>query len=107
MRAECGPFGGATTMLDSDPPVHTRLRRLVSRAFTPRRIKDIEPRINAITDELLDGIARGGAFHLMEALASPLPMIVIAEMLGVPPEEHAQFKAWSNQIIEGGRMAFG
>jgi len=107
MRTEFGPFAGATTMLDSDPPVHTRLRRLVSRAFTPRRIKDIEPRIQAIAGELLDRVARDGRFDLMEHLASPLPMIVIAEMLGVPPEEHAQFKAWSNQIIEGGRMAFG
>lgn len=103
LRAEFGPFAGATTMLDSDPPVHTRLRRLVSRAFTPRRIKEIEPRIRAIAAELLDRIARAGSFDLMEDLASPLPMIVIAEMLGVPPEEHAQFKAWSNSIIEGGR----
>jgi cytochrome P450 len=79
----------------------------VSRAFTPRRIKEIEPRIRQIADDLLDSIERDAGFDLMEDLASPLPMIVIAEMLGVPPEEHAQFKAWSNQIIEGGRMAFG
>jgi cytochrome P450 len=106
LRAEFGPFAGASTMLDSDPPAHTRLRRLVSRAFTPRRIKDIEPRIRAIANELLDRIAERGSFDLMEDLASPLPMIVIAEMLGVPPEEHAQFKTWSNNIIEGGRGAF-
>jgi len=106
LRAEFGPFAGATTMLDSDPPVHTRLRRLVSRAFTPRRIRDIEPRIRAIAAELLDRVAQKGTFDLMEDLASPLPMIVIAEMLGVPPEEHAQFKAWSNAIIEGGRGTF-
>ncbi|HLX37334.1 MAG TPA: cytochrome P450, partial [Candidatus Binataceae bacterium] len=106
LRAEFGPFAGASTMLDSDPPAHTRLRRLVSRAFTPRRIKDIEPRIRAIANELLDRIAERGSFDLMEDLASPLPMIVIAEMLGVPPEEHAQFKTWSNNIIEGGRGTF-
>ena len=106
LRAEFGPFAGATTMLDSDPPVHTRLRRLVSRAFTPRRIKDIEPRIRAIANELLDRIARKGSFDLMDEFAGPLPVIVIAEMLGVPPEEHAQFKTWSNQIIEGGRGSF-
>ena len=106
LRAEFGPFAGATTMLDSDPPVHTRLRRLVSRAFTPRRIKDIEPRIQAIAKELLDRIAREGNFDLMDEFAGPLPVIVIAEMLGVPPEEHAQFKTWSNQIIEGGRGSF-
>jgi cytochrome P450 len=106
LRAEFGPFAGATTMLDSDPPVHTRLRRLVSRVFTPRRIKDIEPRIQAIAKELLDRIAREGNFDLMDEFAGPLPVIVIAEMLGVPPEEHAQFKTWSNQIIEGGRGSF-
>jgi cytochrome P450 len=106
LRAEFGPFAGATTMLDSDPPVHTRLRRLVSRAFTSRRIKEIEPRIHAIANELLDRIGREASFDLMNDFAGPLPVIVIAEMLGVPPEEHAQFKTWSNQIIEGGRGTF-
>ncbi len=106
LRAEFGPFAGATTMLDSDPPVHTRLRRLVTRAFTSRRIKDIEPRIRTIANELLDRIARQDSFDLMNDFAGPLPVIVIAEMLGVPPEEHAQFKTWSNQIIEGGRGSF-
>ena len=103
LRAEFGPFAGATTMLDSDPPVHTRLRKLVNRAFTPRRIREMEPRIRSITDELLDNIARGASFDLMNDFAGPLPVIVIAEMLGVPTEDHAKFKIWSNQIIEGGR----
>jgi cytochrome P450 len=106
LRAEFGPFAGATTMLDSDPPVHTRLRRLVNRAFTSRRVKDMEPRIRAIASDLLDRIARKGEFDLMNDFAGPLPVIVIAEMLGVPAEEHAQFKTWSNQIIEGGRGSF-
>ena len=107
LRSGYGPFGGATTMLDSDPPIHTRLRRLVSRAFTPRRVKDIEPRIREITNQLLDRISSNPSFDLMDDLANPLPVIVIAEMLGVPAEEHAQFKTWSNAIIEGGRMTFG
>jgi cytochrome P450 len=106
LRAEFGPFAGATTMLDSDPPVHTRLRRLVNRAFTSRRVKDMESRIRAISAELLDRIARKPDFDLMDDFAGPLPVIVIAEMLGVPAEEHAQFKTWSNQIIEGGRGSF-
>lgn len=93
-------------MLDSDPPVHTRLRRLVSRAFTPRRVKDMEGRIREIARGLLDAAERAGRFDLMTDLANPLPVIVIAEMLGVPPEEHAQFKEWSNGIIEGGQLAF-
>ena len=107
LRTQFGPFAGATTMLDSDPPVHTRLRRLVSRAFTPRRVKDMEPRIRTITNQLLDRVGSASAFDVMNEIANPLPVIVIAEMLGVPPEEHAQFKEWSNGIIEGGRMAFG
>jgi cytochrome P450 len=106
LRAEFGPFAGATTMLDSDPPVHTRLRRLVSRAFTSRRIKDLEPRIRVIAADLLERIARKGEFDLMDDFAGPLPVMVIAEMLGVPAEEHTQFKTWSNQIIEGGRGSF-
>ena len=72
LRAAFGPFAGATTMLDSDPPVHTRLRRLVSRAFTSRRIKEIEPRIHAIANELLDRIGREGSFDLMNDFAGPL-----------------------------------
>lgn len=106
LRKEYGPFAGAPTMLDSDPPVHTRLRRLVSRAFTPRRVKDMEGRIREIARGLLDAAERAGRFDLMTDLANPLPVIVIAEMLGVPPEEHAQFKEWSNGIIEGGQLAF-
>src|SRR3984893_15449862 len=100
-------FGSAPRIVFSDPPIHTRLRRLVSRAFTPRRIKDFEPRIREITNGLLDRVPKAGGFDLMDAIANPLPVIVIAEMLGVPAGDHAQFKTWSNQIIEGGRMAFG
>src|SRR5690349_17414749 len=106
LRKQYGPFAGAPTMLDSDPPVHTRLRRLVSRAFTPRRVKDMEGRIREIARGLLDSAERAGGFDAMTDLANPLPVIVIAEMLGVPPEEHAQFKQWSNGIIEGGQLAF-
>ncbi len=62
--------------VDSDPPVHTRLRRLVSRAFTSRRVKDMEPRIRAIASDLLDRIARKGEFDLMNDFAGPLPVIV-------------------------------
>jgi len=94
-------FGDAATMLFSDPPTHTRLRRLVSRAFTPKRIKDLEPRIREITNSLLDRVEAKGEMEIMADLATPLPVMVIAEMLGVPPQEYAQFKHWSNLIIEG------
>jgi len=93
-------FGGAATVLFSDPPTQTRLRRLVSRAFTPKRVKDLEPRIREITDELLDHAARKGELEVVTDLAIPLPVMVIAEMLGVPPARYEQFKYWSNRIVE-------
>ena len=96
-----GPFKGATTMLFSDPPVHTRLRKLVSRDFTPRRIREMEPRIRELTDMLLDQAKQRGDFEVMRDLANPLPVMVIAEMLGVEPELYATFKRWSDAIVSG------
>ncbi len=93
-------FGDAPRVLLSDPPVHTRLRRLVSRAFTPRRIRDLEPRIREIADRLLDKVAARGEFEVMADIANPLPVMVIAEMLGVPPDHYERFKQWSNGVIE-------
>ena len=88
-------------MLGSDPPQHSRLRRLVSRDFTPRRIRDLEPRIREIAKELLDKVEAKGSFDVMADLANVLPVTVIAEMLGVPPELNAKFKHWSDTIIGG------
>jgi len=93
-------FGEAPRVLFSDPPVHTRLRRLVSQAFTPRRIRALEPSILAMTDRLLDKVAAKGEFEVMEDLANPLPVMVIAEILGVPHEHYEDFKRWSNAVIE-------
>ena len=93
-------FGDAPTMLGSDPPTQTRLRRLVSRDFTPRRIRDLEPRIRDIAKNLLDAAERKGEFDVMADLANPLPVMVISDLLGVPPEEYQQFKNWSDKIIE-------
>jgi cytochrome P450 len=93
-------FGNAATVLFSDPPTHTRLRRLVSRAFTPKRIKDLEPRIREITDQLLDCADSKGELEVVSDLATPLPVMVIAEMLGIPPNENERFKHWSNKIVE-------
>jgi cytochrome P450 len=84
-------------MLFLDPPDHTRLRALVNKAFTPQTIEALEPRIRTITAELLDQIDDPTAFDLMEAMANPLPVIVIAELLGVPPADRVQFKIWSDQ----------
>jgi cytochrome P450 len=86
-------------MLVIDPPDHTRLRRLVSKAFTPHRIAKLEDRIKAVVGELLDAAEARGSLELMNDFAAPLPAVVIAELLGVPPEERDQFKAWSTVLI--------
>jgi cytochrome P450 len=93
-------FGDAPTMLGSDPPTQTRLRRLVSRDFTPRRIRELEPRIREISSELLDKVKGKNEFDVMADLANPLPVMVISELLGVPPSEYLQFKRWSDKVIE-------
>lgn len=93
-----GPFFRAPTMLTSDPPEHTRLRRLVSKAFTARAVEDLRPRIAEIVAHLLADIRREGRADLIASLAYPLPVIVIAEMLGVPPEERDRFKRWSDDV---------
>ena len=106
-RVDQGPFRGATTMLFADPPVHLRLRRLVSRDFTPRRIREMEPRIREIAKDLLDAVERKGELEVMGDLANALPVMVIAEMLGVPSELYAQFKHWSDAVISGGNTLPG
>lgn len=100
-------FGSAPRVVFSDPPVHTRLRRLVSRAFTPRRIREIEPRIREFTRRLLDRVAEKGTFEVMGDLANPLPVMVIAEILGVPPEDYLTFKEWSDRVIESDNLTPG
>ena len=85
------------TMLFLDPPDHTRLRALVNQTFTPRATRALEARIRAITASLLDSIEDPSAFDLLEAVAQPLPVIVVAEMLGVPLEDQARFTRWSAQ----------
>jgi cytochrome P450 len=83
-------------MLFSDPPYHTRLRGLVSKAFTAKAVEQQRSRIQEIVDELLDAIDMSGEVDLIEAFAGPLPTIVIAEMLGVDPADRADFKRWSD-----------
>src|SRR3989441_11205231 len=87
------------SMLVTAPPEHTRLRGLVSLAFTPRRVRQLAPRIEAIAHELLDGALARREVDLVEALTYPLPVVVIAELIGVPAEDRAQFRAWSNAIV--------
>lgn len=101
---------GFRSMLMMDPPDHTRLRHLVSRAFTPRRVEErLRPRIEALVGELLDAVTTSGRDELdvMRDFAEPLPAIVIAELLGVPAADHRQFKQWSSELLaEGPGRAF-
>ena len=94
-KLEYAPY---RTMLDLDPPDHTRLRGLVSKAFTPRAVAALGPRVKEIVDELLDDLAGKERFDLVEEFAFPLPVIVIAEMLGIPAEDRDRFNVWSNDI---------
>ena len=90
---------GVVSMLRVDPPDHTRLRTLVSKAFTPRAVAQLRPRIDATVHELLDGLAGHRTFDLMADLASPLPVAIIGEMLGVEVADRARFRHWSNEAI--------
>ena len=89
---------GLVSMLDMDPPDHTRLRSLVSQAFTPRAIEGLRPRISAIAEKLVAAAAAKGRFDLIASVAYPLPISVIAEMLGVPPGDMTLFEGWSADI---------
>jgi pimeloyl-[acyl-carrier protein] synthase len=89
------------SMLDRDPPDHTRLRGLVSKAFTPRVVEGLRPRIQEIVDGLLDGVKARGSMDLIEEFAYPIPVAVICEMLGVPIEDHERFRGWSLDIARG------
>ncbi|MEU7894987.1 cytochrome P450 [Nonomuraea sp. NPDC049152] len=88
----------ADNMLMSDPPDHTRLRRLVQKAFTPRRIEELRPRVQQITDELIDAFS-GDRIELIDAFAFPLPIIVICELLGIPDADRADFRSWSGALV--------
>lgn len=92
------------SMIGADPPAHTRLRALVSRAFTPRAVANLAPRIKQLTDQLLDQVIETGQLDLVHDLSAPLPVMVIAEMLGIPPADYRQFKDWSDQIVASSNL---
>jgi cytochrome P450 len=85
-------------MLDREPPDHTRLRRLVARAFTPRYVEGLRPQVQAVMDALVDRVAGAGSFDLIAELAEPLPVTVIAELLGIPEEDRRFLRPWSADI---------
>jgi cytochrome P450 len=88
-------------MLETDPPDHERLRALVSKAFTPRLIARMRPRIQAIADSLLDAVEDKGGMDLIDDYAFPLPITVIAELLGVPSEDRKKFRVWTDAAVSG------
>jgi cytochrome P450 len=96
-RAGFGPELAAH-MLNSDPPDHTRLRKLVAKAFTMRRVELMRPRIERITDGLLGGFS-GDSVNLVDEFAFPLPVTVICELLGVPTADRDDFRRWSTALV--------
>jgi len=94
---QVGPL--AESFVHTDPPRHRQLRSLVTQAFTPKRVADLEPRIAQIAHELIDAVADQGHMELINDFAYPLPVIVIAELLGIAPEDRASFRRWSDALI--------
>lgn len=102
--AQARPFG-TPGFLFLDPPDHTRLRRLVSKAFSPRVVKGLQPDITALVDTLLDGAAEKGSLEVIADLAYPLPVAVICRLLGVPVTDEAKF-SWASELLAQGLDPF-
>ena len=86
-------------MLNMDPPLHTRYRRLVNKGFTPRMVRDLEASIHRQTDEIIDEVIETGAADFVTEISAELPLQVIAELLGVPPEDRHRMFDWSNRMV--------
>ncbi len=95
------------SFLSLDPPDHTRLRRLVAKAFTPRVVAALAPRIGQITHDLLSAAADDGELELVSQLAYPLPVRIISGLLGVPAEDHSRFAGWSAKLAHSVQPSFG
>ncbi|MFF2748650.1 cytochrome P450 [Kitasatospora sp. NPDC058048] len=96
-----------THLLNIDPPDHTRLRRLVSKAFTPRRVAEFEPRVQQLTDRLIDGFAQRGSADLIHEFAFPLPIYAICDLLGVPAEDQDDFRDWAGMMVRHTKPGHG
>ncbi len=96
------PPGIPQSILEMDPPQHNRHRKLVIQAFTPRAIDALEPRVRQIAREALDDVSPGEPVDFVESIAVPVPMYVIAEMLGVPRSDRADFRRWSDATVAAG-----
>jgi cytochrome P450 len=89
----------ASSLISTDPPRHRQLRSLVTQAFTPRAVEALEPRIAEIVHGLLDRVADAGSMDLIDDFAYPLPVIVIAELMGIPAEDRDRFRVWSDAMV--------
>lgn len=96
---DLNPVPEVPWMLELDPPAHTRVRKLVNKAFTPRLIKSLEPYLQGLVQELLAALPAHQEFDFVQTVATPLPMIVIAELLGVDPAHRDNFKRWSDNVM--------
>ena len=90
--------GMRLVLLNDDPPRHTRFRKLVNKAFTPRRIRELEPWLQTVVNELLEEV-RGGELEVVQNYTMPLPVMAIAELLGIPREEYQTFKTWTDDAL--------
>jgi cytochrome P450 family 142 subfamily A polypeptide 1 len=96
IRPDNGPL---PMMIDMDDPEHFRRRKLVNRGFTPRRVRDLESKINRVCDEIIDSVCEKGECDLVHEIAAPLPMVMIGDALGVAPEDRADLLQWSDDMV--------
>jgi cytochrome P450 len=89
-------------MMNSDPPRHTRLRTLVSKAFTARRMEELRPKIEQITGELLDAFPAGGEVDLVKSFTTPLPITLVFDLLGIPHQDRGRFGEWATKLVGAG-----
>lgn len=96
---EQNPLPEVNWLISADPPIHTGLRRLVYKAFTPRMVAALESRVEEIIVQLLDAGEKNVQFDFVRDFATPLPLMVIAEMLGIEPDRYRDFKQWSDDML--------
>src|SRR5450432_1820914 len=102
VSAERQELPASETLLGSDPPAHTALRKRVERSFTPRRVRALAPRLEALAATLTGAFASRGAGDVIAALAAPLPVVLVAELMGIDPARHEDFKRWADAVIARG-----
>jgi cytochrome P450 len=102
VNADRAELPASETLLGSDPPAHTALRKRVERAFTPARVRELGPRLEALAARLTASFAARGSCDAIRDLAAPLPVIIIAELMGIEPARHEDFKRWADAVIARG-----